>query len=280
MLGLGAMLHYDQAEERTQTAAMYVRDPALSSTNSVLVTVALALDTPVLVPLLIAWITKSSVPPPDIEPWPPGKYVIPRLLVEPEELLTHPVESILDILVAATSILQCDAEDPLDFLEDKLKSKIEGRKVSHRRLFDEHDKYFFRQWLKKNVFVPDPVVSPRVFGVTVRGAQPNPPATHGRHNWHSEQRCVETLCRRRVEKDFAYISHRKHHQGSNDANTYTCMMQHELVRELDASRLSDFLTEHRRRREAARIKAEQDALKAKIEAGKAALAAKRREQER
>ena len=58
------------------------------------------------------------------------------------------------------------------------------------------------------------------------------------------------------------------------------MMQHELVRELDASRLSAFLTEHRRRREAARIKAEQDALKAKIEAGKAALAAKRREQQR
>ena len=280
-LGLGKMLHYPQDEEHTQAAAMYVRDPALSSTNSVLVTLDLALDTAVLVPLLIAWLWQESVPPPVLEPWPPVKTVIPRILAEPTTLKANPVESILDVLVPVSCLVQCDAEDPLDYLQDKLKSKLEGRKAAgHRRLWEEHNQYFFRQWAKKNMFDPDPVVSPRVFGVTSRGAQPNAAGTLGRHNWHSEQRCVETLCKRRVEKDYAYISHNKHHQGINDPNTYSCLMQHEVIRELEASRLLDYLREHRRLREQAAMFAEAEILKAKIEAGKAALAAKRKEQER
>jgi len=280
IMGMGGILMYDGDIERTQAAAMYVRDPALSSTNSVLVTVLLALDTPALVPLLMAWITRSALPPPVHYPWPPSQMIIPRFLIPPDNLVDNPVESILDTMEAAGCVIQCDVEDPLDYLEDKLKAKIEGHVIKHRRLWDEHDKNFFRQWLKKRRFVPDPVVSPRVFGVTNRGAVANAPGTNKRHNWHSEQRCVESLSERRTEKDYVYIAGRRHHQGANDPNTYRCLMQHELLRELEGSRLSAYLLMHRQRREAARIKQEQDALKAKIEAGKAALAAKRKEQER
>jgi hypothetical protein len=280
-MGLGGILVYAQDEEHTQACAMFVRDPALSSTNSVLAMFCMALDTASLAPVMTAWIVESSTPEPIREPWPPGKTVVPRVLNKPATLMAYPVTSTLDTLCGQGIVVQCDVEDPLDYLADKLKAKLGGHKgAGHRRLWDEHDRSFFRQWAQHHIFDPNPIVSSRVFGVTARGAQPNSPGAHGRHNWHSEQRCVETLCKRRVEKDYAYISHQTRHQGANDPNTYSCMMQHEVVRELEASRLLDYLREHRRLQEAAKHKAEQEALKAKIEAGKAALAAKRKEQER
>ena len=51
-----------QAVERTQAVASFFRDASLSSSDSVMVTVALALDTPRLTPLVAAWERESAEP--------------------------------------------------------------------------------------------------------------------------------------------------------------------------------------------------------------------------
>lgn len=47
--------HRVQASERTRAVASFFRDASVSSTDSVMVVVALALDTPRLTPLVTAW---------------------------------------------------------------------------------------------------------------------------------------------------------------------------------------------------------------------------------
>lgn len=51
-----------QAVERTQAVAAFFRDGSVSSSDSVMVIVALALDTPRLSPLITAWEKEAAVP--------------------------------------------------------------------------------------------------------------------------------------------------------------------------------------------------------------------------
>ena len=51
-----------QGVERTRAVASFFRDASLSSSDSVMVTVALALDTPRLSPLVTAWEKESAGP--------------------------------------------------------------------------------------------------------------------------------------------------------------------------------------------------------------------------
>jgi hypothetical protein len=123
-------------EEYTQPVAVFVRDPTLSSTKSILVTLCMALDTPTLVPLQTVWFNGGEAPPLESESIVAtmggeykehGSFSFPGILNLPPQLTalsamlgSEPVISLVDPLVPPTCLILNKCEDPLDWEGDDL----------------------------------------------------------------------------------------------------------------------------------------------------------------
>ncbi|CAM9395424.1 unnamed protein product [Ectocarpus sp. 12 AP-2014] len=241
---MGVTFHYPQASERTRAVASFFRDASKSSSDSVMVVVALALDTPKLTPLVIAWEREPFEP----EPAPDEDTldVVPRVMIPPGVVLEEGVVSDLGGHIAPDAIVLTNAEKKVDFSPPEAlagdkrvgggaaakrnrKAGKEQEWVRHRRDWKEVDEKGFRRYAVYRLLEPDGYMQTLGFGVTKRAALPNTAAVCGRSTFHSEQRCTEQLCRQRTAKDYAYVSANDQHRGPSDPGSYSVSCKHERM---------------------------------------------------
>ncbi|GMI06083.1 hypothetical protein TrLO_g2301 [Triparma laevis f. longispina] len=263
--------------EMTRPVANYLRDSNLSSSMSVLVNCLLALESPLLAPLLMCWEPLAANPPP--APHLEVECIVPMFMNTPNTLLHHPVESGLDDRVSPGILVLTRAEVPTDFI---VKAK-HGTKETHRRRHKMFTKENFRVKVFAELLFPDGVIPPYVFGVTKKGAQCNTTGVNGRNMWHSEQRCVEQLCRVRGPIDYLHVAKNDWADVtggiSNEPNVYTMHMYGYKMNELSRGGEKSFETAYNNVLDKREAKMKQEALAAKIEAGKLLMEKKRAEQE-
>lgn len=184
-------------KETTRPVAVFTRDAVLSSSNGVLVNCVLALESPLLSPLLMSWDPSNEAPPPT--PHLEVECKVPMFMNTPNTLLHHPLESNLNERTAPVIYVLTKAELPPDF-EIKAPHGTAEKHKRRRKMFIV--KEGFRNKVLTRLLVPDDIIPPYVFGVTKKGAQHNRTGVNGRNMWHSEQRCVEQLCRVRGPIDY------------------------------------------------------------------------------
>ncbi|TYZ58648.1 hypothetical protein PybrP1_009235 [[Pythium] brassicae (nom. inval.)] len=262
------------ALELTKVVAMFARDAQLSSSNAILVSVVLALDSPLLSQLWFAWHV-GSVSPPAPLPLPDAAWMHTPSRVSPctWSLVSTPLQSRLDTLLPCTMMILNNAAQPADHV------LLLDEPFGHRRLWPEMNADAFRQWwLASDTLAPNVDVEPQE--CSVLAAQPNATGVCGRFCWHSIDHVDTFLCRRRAERDYWYIVHNERTSGSNSPMYFAAAMTHEAMAGVHAAKLSAYLAlldERRRQRdyEAKLVEIEQ-----KLEVGRLLLDAKRQEQKR
>lgn len=183
-------------KEHTQALAHFFRDHTVSSTDSVIVVLSLSLDTPVMTPLSIAWEPRGYIPPSPPEEEVDG--LVPPLIVEPVAHLRTPVTSLVDFKQAGTITIMSAAPVEADYSPiDKAQQLRQGL---HHRFTPTFNPDGFRQVETFPLLRPKISLSTFVFGITTNAATPSPVRTTGRFIWHSEQRAVEEIVRRRTPK--------------------------------------------------------------------------------
>ncbi|GMI07606.1 hypothetical protein TrRE_jg2750 [Triparma retinervis] len=265
------------APEKTRPIASYLRDSNLSSSASVVVNCVLALESPLLSPLQMCWEPQGANPPP--APHLEVECIIPYFMNASNVLTTHPVESPLDTRTAPSVLVLTRGEVPTDFAA----KAPHGKREKHRRRGRMFTKHSFRTKVLQSLLFPDDVIPPYVFGVTQKGAQLNTTGVNGRNMWHSEQRCVEQLCRVRGPIDYLYVAKNEWADVTggihNEPNIYTMHMYGYKMNELSRNGERDFDKRYKEVLDAREAKMKQEALAAKIEAGKLLMEKKRAEME-
>ncbi|KAL3656439.1 hypothetical protein V7S43_018664 [Phytophthora oleae] len=274
--------------EYTKAVALFERNNKLSSSNSILVMLVLALDAPVLSPLWLAWHVGSKMPPPELEA---ALYTLAEAetgfgrvmaLVSPclGTLLSTRVESILDDLLPGTITLLNDAAEEEDHWLQVV--ELPSAPVGHRRGWSEFtDRHHFRQWLlltETRTITPHYDVVAQYCSVTT--AHPNAPGVCGRYCWHEIDPIETQLCRRRVEKDLLYVIQNHLTSGPNDPTYFSAAMSHETMVGVLGARLSSYLALVAEREARAAYEKKLYEIEQKLEAGRLALEAKRQEQKR
>ena len=268
----------DVEPEVTRPTAIYLRDSTLSSSDGVLVNMALALESPLLSPLLMSWDPMNEAPPqtPHME----CECKVPMFMNTPNTLLHHPLESELDARMPPTIMTLTKAELPPDFAIHA----AHGTREKHRRrasMFIVN--HGFRCKVLVDLLMPDEIIPPYVFGVTKKGAKQNRTGVNGRNMWHSEQRCVEQLCRIRGPIDYHPISRNefteKHGGLSNMPNVFIMKMFGYKLNELGRGGEAEFEKKYTQVLEDREAKTKQEALDAKIEKGQLMMEKNKAEQE-
>ncbi|GMH51543.1 hypothetical protein TL16_g01034 [Triparma laevis f. inornata] len=234
---------------RTRAALQIHRDRETSSTNSIQTTSILAFDTPAYAPISVFWeLSEREMPLSQhevIDPW------IPMLVSFGNTLFSADVVSDLDARMAPSIWILTGSEVPLDFggleelsIQEKYDiervlighddfgfEKFQNKKTlkpqhNHRRRQKLQDEHGHRHNLValKELLRPTSVINPAIFGITAKGASGNKTGVGGRTVWHSEQRCVEQLCRQRVPFDYLYVIKAKSGSGFTDPKGYTMLM--------------------------------------------------------
>ncbi|CAM9173615.1 unnamed protein product [Chrysoparadoxa australica] len=265
-------------KERTQAAADFFRDPAVSSTDGVLVKVILALDTPVLNPTIIATEDASRTPP--TVPHEDLPLAIPKGMAELRREL-EPVTSTLDVRTAPTALVlnTVEAEKDYKYSDSAVEREAVRRGVKHRRELLPIDALLFRHTAFSRVLAPDAALAPLAFGVTKRAAIGNSTGVNGRSTFHSDQRCIEQLCRQRSTTDYQYISHNTDSRGPNDPNSYNVTCEHVKFKLMWRTGLQNYLAAMEKLKKDKEAAEKQAALEAKIEAGKFLLQRRREREE-
>jgi len=267
----------ENSVERTRAIACYLRDPNLSSSLSVLVNCLLALESPLVAPLTVAWEPLSATPPP--APHMETECIVPMFMSDATSLLANPVDSQYDHRNAPTILCLTSAEKEQDFS----KKAEHGQKEKHRRRTVTADANFFRCKTMTLLLNPDHVIPKFVFGVTKKGASCNTTGVNGRNMWHSEQRCVEQLCRVRGPVDYIGVMRNEYtdvHGGQhNMANVYVIKLYGYKLNELEKGGEKAFHEAYEKVKEAREAKMKAEALSAKIEAGKLLLEKKQAAEE-
>jgi len=159
--------------------------------------------------------------------------------------------------------------------EDFSKRAAHGQKDAHRRRLETSNANFFRCKVSTALLHPDDVIPKYVFGVTQQGASCNNTGVNGRNMWHSEQRCVEQLCRVRGPADFISVMRSAFTDcnggAHNMANVYVMKMYGYKLDELAKGGEKDFNERYEKVKRNREAKAKAEALSAKIEAGKLLL---------
>ncbi|RLN97910.1 hypothetical protein BBJ28_00012474 [Nothophytophthora sp. Chile5] len=272
----------EQTPEYTKAVALFTRNRTLSSSNGFLVSLVLALDTPVLSPLWFAWQVGSKMPPPELEAashalFEADSRVLARVSPCLGSLLSSPLISILDELLPGTVALLNDVAQSDDhWLE--LPAAVEG----HRRGWSEFsDRHLFRQWL---LLPQDRSLNPRydvdAQHCSVAVAHANTPGVCGRYCWHETEPVEKLLCRRRVEKDLVYILQNRLTSGPNDPTYFSVSLAHEVLKDVQGARLATYLALMAEREARAAYEKKLLEIEQKLEAGRLALEAKRQEQQR
>ncbi|EQC29502.1 hypothetical protein SDRG_12750 [Saprolegnia diclina VS20] len=244
-------------EPFTRPAAMYLRDARVSSSDTILVHVVLALDSPCLSPRWFAWV--------------PGSVAA---AVEREILFGFG-------LVPATTVVLFrppSVESPLDTYWPSPVLLANGWD-EHAPEMPEFNTIRFRQWLRYATIPPNFDLRAKAYGI--RGGYLNRTGLSGRFSWHSDDVVdAEDLVRVRLEKDYVVVAENKRSRGSNDPNMYTLEMRHEAIEAVHTSGLHAFLAAKQKQREEARLQQQMREIEVKLQAGRLALDAKRAEKRR
>jgi hypothetical protein len=274
--------------EYTKAVALFARNSTLSSSNSILVMLVLALDAPLVSPPWFAWHVGSKMPPPELEA---AFFALAEAeagfgrvvaLVSPctHSLLNTRLESLLDELLPGTITLLNDVAQEDDHWDELV--ELPSAPVGHRRGWSEFtDRHSFRQWL---LLAQGRTMAPRYDVVaqycSVTTAQANSPGVGGRHCWHETDPVEVPLCRRRVEKDLLYVVRNHLTSGPNDPTYFCVAMSHEVMVDVLGARLSSYLALLAEREARAAYDKKIHEIEQKLEAGRLALEAKRQEQKR
>ena len=212
--------------ERTSAAGMFFRDTQsiMCSVPTVLVNVLMALDTPNLAPALNAWedTTYLGTASRDV-PHAPQKP--PLLMSVGEASRKRPPAGTYDSALAATCVVLSEAEVQADYGHHIPKGDEDNVKTNkelppHRRFLKPVNKLRFRQVMSTEyTLYPFSPTRGWTFTVSGKGLLPNEGGFCRRHVWHSEQRCVEQLCRQRGAKDiYEYLDFTATitHHGANE----------------------------------------------------------------
>jgi hypothetical protein len=218
---LGLWFSYPHHRERTQACANFFRNAQISSTDTVLVNLTLALDTAVLNLPALAWDPSSEAPPKTLHD--PVDGTVPPITAHPTTLLNKPVKSILEtrttpvIRIFNTAPTEIDDYPELAPVIAKTKFCPPG---FTRHLPDRNDNGF-RNNCVENLLSVDPVLPTIVFGVTRMGATPNASAMHTRSVWHAITTVTESINRLRGAKDYHYVLSNELSHGPNDPACFT-----------------------------------------------------------
>lgn len=217
---VGVWFNYSLDKERTSIAANFFRNPQISSTDSIFVNLTLALDTPVLFPLKLAWEIEYLGP--MKSPHCPVEGSIVSIIPKPLTLFTNPVKSLLESrLCPRILIFNTAPYEGLDFpLLRTYRNGVALPPKGFTRHYYERDNDGFRNYLIEDLLDVDPLLPTIVFGVTKQGALPNNVAVHTRSVWHSETLITEFLSRPRGAKDYHYVLRNLHSHGSNDPSCF------------------------------------------------------------
>ncbi|CEG46504.1 Acyl-CoA-binding protein [Plasmopara halstedii] len=268
----------DSPPEYTKTVGLFKRDNKLSSSNSIVVRLVLALDTPILAPKCFVWHVDSEMPPMEPENVIDNGIIriVPVTSPCPKTLLSSPLDSILDGLLPSTITLfnnKAQEEDHWLQLTDI---------VGHRRGWTEFSaRHSFRQWLlltDESTLTPQYDVDMQHCSITI--AHPNVPGVCGRHCWHAIDPIVNFLSRRRIENDFLYILQNHKTSGSNEAYCFTVIMNHEVMVDVIGAPLSTYLAIDANREARVAYEAKLCEIERKLAIGRQALEKKRQEQRR
>jgi hypothetical protein len=237
-------------KERTQAALVLSRDPNTSSTMSIQARLILMLERPAYAPLNLYWELSET-------PMPPAQHeiidmIVPQNMNVPTAITENGLDSALNTRIAPVCYILSGSEVPLDFgglselLSDEkydkeevvvgyndlgfeikeVKLTLKARNRNRRRM-TSIDPHGFRQNLMvtREILRPVSVISPAVFGITAKGASSNHTAVGGRTIWHSEQRCIEALCRQRTPFDYIDVIRAKSGSGYCDPRGYTMLLK-------------------------------------------------------
>lgn len=238
--GLGA----PSADEDMETRAALLDSKGMGVANSVVVNMLLALDTPLLVPPLVAWVHQClNAQPVGDEP---VFGVIPFSVNAPTDIRACPLESSLDARVSEPCAVLTAAEEPEDFAIDPAmattpssnstassstrsvssSSKASQAVCGHRRRWHwRHTKSGMRHMVEFPLLFPDAIVDPKFFGLTQRGALLNAPRCGTGNRWVSSEGCRKSLTRVRTAGDYNKLARAANHQGASDPGLFTCHLR-------------------------------------------------------
>jgi hypothetical protein len=258
------------------------RDPTYSSTASILVVVSEAIEAPQVLPTVLCHSDEAYSP--DRAPHEPIRGPVPLLMsILYDGLRSGTEPGLIGVscepapgIMALTSV--ADLKD-YTFPDSIAERDALKRGVRHRRQRPDWGSGNARSFVLERLLVPIGALETLQFGVSQRATTGNATGVLGRSTYHSSQRCVEQLCRWRTAKDFADISANSLHVGLNDPGSYSVSMSHERFRKLWRMGLNDYEAEVRRIAEIREKEARDAALEAKIQAGRARIAERKRREE-
>jgi hypothetical protein len=174
----------------TQACANFFRDANISSTDSVLVYLTLALDAPTLFGTVLSWENDSSMPP----RW-PLEYIdntVPEVSAQPVALLetplVNPLETRLSLLAMVFSTTPLEGVDHVP-LDAAFKPKGMVRHWPYRGFKG------FRRKIEAGLLTPDTALPTIVFGITNIAVTPNTTGVNTRNIWHATLPITELVNR-------------------------------------------------------------------------------------
>lgn len=218
---LGLWFTYPHHRERTEACAHFFRNAQLSSTDTVLVTLTLALDTAVLNLPALTWEPTHESPP--RSPHSPADGTVPHIAAPPTTLLSKPLKSVLESRTSpVVRVFTTCPREGADFPQlAPIIARTRPCPVGLTRHLPPRNEKGFRN----NVITPllgvDPVLPTTVFGVTRMGATPNASAMHTRSVWHAITTVTESINRQRSAKDYHYVLANELSHGPNDPACFT-----------------------------------------------------------
>jgi len=271
---LGLSFTYRWHPERTRPSAIFFRNPRLSSSDSVMVNMTLALDTPVMVEPSLCF-GEGVVAPPRM-PAEEREAYIPMLLSPPGVLLNEPLQSpIMDRMSFPCVLFNTMPTVGVDHVPLDLPSMPIGM----TRHWPWRNKYGFR---RKNIYtlmLPEVDLPTVVFGITKNAAQPNVTGVNARNIWHSSLAITEHINRPRAAKDYHYVIQVTKSQGANDPIAFTIAMRRGEFFDIVSLAHKEFEETYGKIQAQREILARQMALDTKIENSEVMLKIKEKELE-
>jgi hypothetical protein len=155
------------------------RNAHMSTTDSVLVNMTMALDTALLFPALLAWEDYSTFPIP--APAEEAALQVPSLCLPSHSLRTTSLRSpIQDRMSYTVTVFATLPVEGVDYLPLDAPRKPSG----YCRHFPSKNQFGFRQQVAVTLLGADPVLATMVFGVTRLGAVSNTLGVNTRNIWH------------------------------------------------------------------------------------------------
>lgn len=243
--------------EKTQVAARFFRDAIISSTDSILVNLALALETALISPKQLAWEGFAQLPPPT-----PAELVPQTIPIHANparlDTLNSPIE---DRLSTGVVIFTAVAVEGIDYLPRDTFPLPKGFK----RYVPVKNIHGYREQVEARLLYIDSVLDSVVFGVTRHGALPNRPSVNARNIWHSVIAVNEHINRPRLAKDYHYLVANLFHRGANIPTSYTARMRAGEMIGVTSSAFATFEDNYAKIQQLRDVFARQVALESKIE---------------